>query len=79
MFIAICPCLFFLILFRGALQAFSVPKFFILDIFVEEFIDLIHFEVGNDLSKLVDPDVEAFQFVMDFRLSFFGFFLRHDT
>lgn len=44
---------FFRLVFLGEA---AITKLFVIHIFVEKFIDLIHFEIGDNLSKLVDLD-----------------------
>lgn len=61
------PCLIF----------FLVRKFFVLHIFVEETVDALNLEVGDDLAELIDPDIESLEGQIDLRFSFQWFFLGH--
>ena len=56
-------------------RAFSVPELLVVNVLVEKLIDLIHIEVGNDLAKFIDLDIKPLQLLVDFRFSFFWFFL----
>ena len=59
------------------LQIIPVPQFFVFYVIVQEGIQLIHFEIGNDLTKFVNVDVESLQLIVDLGIFFVFLFLCH--
>ena len=53
---------------------FAIDQLFVLQLLVEKAVEFLHRAVGDALAKLVDLDLEALQFFVDFRL-FLRFFL----